>query len=42
MKVQGINLKQYNYLSFLGMYTSYDKTTTWRILVMAKPPLDMP
>ena len=39
--MQGINFKQYSYLSFLGMYPSYDKTTTWCVLVMAKPEFDM-
>ena len=29
-------------LVFLGMYPSYDKTTTWCVLVMAKSQFDMP
>ena len=29
MKIQGINFEQYSYLSFLGMYPSYGKSTVW-------------
>ena len=40
MKIQGINFEQYSYLSFLGMYPSYGKTTVWYALVMAKSQPD--